>query len=102
MCGRCECNGPIANDAEIIFSGDFCEIASKSDKLSGTVSMCDILAPCVKKDVFPEDDERSTWEEECSLYPVNTFYKCSSVFEDEELVLNDRFRAGFEVRPLSL
>eukprot|EP00092_Neocalanus_flemingeri_P026091 GFUD01028277.1.p1 GENE.GFUD01028277.1~~GFUD01028277.1.p1 ORF type:complete len:967 (-),score=196.84 GFUD01028277.1:167-3067(-) len=96
VCGRCECNGPVDGDAEIIFSGDFCEIASKSDKLTGTFSMCDMLAPCVKKDVFPDDEQSDVWEAECSAYPVNTYYKCNSVFEDDDLVLDDGFRSGFE------
>ena len=62
--------------------------------------MCDMMAPCVKKDVFPDDEEKELWERECSTYPVNTYYKCSSVFDDDELLLDDRFRAGFEVRNL--
>ena len=59
--------------------------------------MCDMLAPCVKKDVFPDDVERDDWEAECNAYPVNTYYKCSSVFEDDQIVNDDGFRAGFGV-----
>ena len=102
MCGKCECNGPTNQDSEILFSGNFCEIASKSDKLTGTISMCDMLAPCVKKGVFPGDVEKDDWEDECNAYPVNTFYKCSSVFEDDELVAEDGFRTRFGVIVLSL
>ena len=95
MCGKCECKGPVNTETEIFFSGDFCEIASKSDKLTNALSMCDLLAPCVKKDVFPDDDEREVWEEECNTHPVTSFYKCSSVFEDDELINDDAFRTRF-------
>ena len=98
VCGKCDCNESIEAESEIFFSGDFCEIASKSDQLKGIVSMCDMLTPCVKKDVFPDDPAKEVWAAECNGYPINTFYKCNSVFDDDKMIFDNEFRTTFQVK----
>ena len=82
VCGECLCNGNKYEDSGIWFEGDYCQISSDTNTQVGAVSTCDKLAPCVKTDLFPDNQEADKWEEECSVFPVRPLYECHNVNEE--------------------
>ena len=81
VCGECLCNGNENEESGIWFEGDFCQIASETNNQLGAVATCDKLTPCVKSDLFPDDEDADKWRKECSAFSVREFYECHNVNE---------------------